>query len=91
MPCARTQCFLLLIFSLVVPLTVTAQPQNPTEPKNVKRQLYAAVSAGDAQKFASLIDNVRPKDRAEFLLYTEQIRITNIRLIMHTRRLREPY
>lgn len=68
MPCAKAQCFLLLILSFT-PVAVAAQPQNPTEPENVKRQLYAAVSAGDAQKFASLIDRVGPKERDEFLLY----------------------
>lgn len=65
---AKAQCFLLLILS-VIPLTTAAQPQNQTEPENVKRQLYAAVNAGDAQKFATLIDRVGQKERDEFLLY----------------------
>lgn len=69
MPCTKTQCFLYLAFLLILPIAVTAQPQNPNDPANVKRQLYAAISTGDAQKFASLIDLVGQKDRDDFLLY----------------------
>ena len=69
MPCTKTQCFLYLAFLLILPLSVAAQPQNPNDPANVKQQLYAAISTGDAQKFASLIDLVGQKDRDDFLLY----------------------
>lgn len=62
----KTQYFLHLVVLLVVPLTVAAQPQNPND---VKRQLYAAISDGDAHKFASLIDLVGQADRDDFLLY----------------------
>lgn len=63
----KTQCFLYLALLLVViPLSVAAQPQNPAE---VKRELYGAINTGDAQKFASLIDQVGQKDRDDFLLY----------------------
>ena len=61
----KTQCFLLLAL-LIIPFAVSAQPQNSND---VKSQLYAAFSAGDAQKFASLIDQVGQKDRDFFLLY----------------------
>ena len=54
---------------LILPIAVAAQPQNPNDPANVKRQLYDAISTGDAQKFASLIDLVGKKDRNDFLLY----------------------
>ena len=66
MTCTKTQCFLLLALILVVPFAVAAQPQNSND---VKRELYGAISAGDAQKFASLIDQVGQKDRDDFLLY----------------------
>ena len=69
MPCTKTQCFLYLAFLLILPLAVTAQPQTPNDSANVKGQLYDAISTGDAQKFASLIDRVGQKDRDDFLLY----------------------
>ena len=62
----KAQCFLHLVLFLAFPLTGAAQSQNSND---VKRQLYVAVSAGDAQKFASLIDLVGQKDRDDFLLY----------------------
>jgi ankyrin repeat protein len=69
MPYTKTQCFLYLAFLLIFPIAVAAQPQNPNDPAKVKSQLYGAISTGDAQKFASLIDLVGQKDRDDFLLY----------------------
>lgn len=63
----KTQCFLYLVLLLIVPFAVVAQPQDQSA--NVKRELYGAINTGDAQKFASLIDQVGQKDRDDFLLY----------------------
>ena len=65
---AKAQCFLLLALTLV-PLTTTAQPQNPTEQDSLKRQVVAAVNANDAQQFALLVDRVSQDDRDDLLLY----------------------
>lgn len=62
----KAQCFLHFVLIIFIPIAVAAQPQNLND---VKRQLYAAASAGDAQKFASLIDLVGQQDRDDFLLY----------------------
>ena len=62
----KTQCFLHLALFILIPLAVPAQQQNPND---VKRQLYTAIGAGDAQKFATLIDLVGQQDRNDFLLY----------------------
>ncbi|HJU91483.1 MAG TPA: ankyrin repeat domain-containing protein [Pyrinomonadaceae bacterium] len=62
----KTQCFLHLVLLLAIPLAVAAQPQSPPE---LKRQLYTAISAGDAQKFASLVDFLGQQDRNDLLLY----------------------
>ena len=67
MRCTKVQCFLLLVLSLAVPLNITAQQTD--EAAKVKRQLYEAFDAGDAQKFASLVDGIGQKDRDDFLLY----------------------
>ena len=69
MPCTKVQCFLLLVLMLVVPLSASAQQTNADEIAKVKRQLYAAISDGDAKTFASLIDRVDQKERDDFLLY----------------------
>lgn len=65
MPCTKAQCFLLLVL-LFIAAPVAAQQNDPAE---VKRQLYAAVNANDAQKFAALVDLIGQKERDEFLLY----------------------
>ena len=65
----KTHFFLYLAFLLILPLAVAAQPQNANDPAKVKSQLYDAISTGDAQKFASLIDQVGKTDRDDFLLY----------------------
>lgn len=69
MPGTKTHGFLYLALLLILPIAVAAQPQTPNDSANVKGQLYDAISTGDAQKFASLIDRVGQKDRDDFLLY----------------------
>lgn len=48
-------------------LSVSASLAQPA--KEVSRELYAALNAGDAQKFAALIDQAAGKEKNELLLY----------------------
>src|SRR6185503_342892 len=60
-----TRSFLLTLL-LVPALTVAAQQKD----LEFSRALYGALNTGDAQKLASLIDRVDPKDLDDLLLYS---------------------
>ena len=65
----RTNRFLLFILLLAITAPAVGAQQSQQDPLAVKRQLNAALIDGDAQKFASYIDQVTPMERDEFLLY----------------------
>src|SRR6185295_4354374 len=67
---AGTRFFLLIL--LVFPaLAVAAQQPQPDDPATLefRRSLYGALNTGDAQKLASIIDRVDPKELDDLLLY----------------------
>ena len=71
---STTTRVLVVLLSIIVWTSATSAQQKPVEPANlppkeVKRLLYAALHAGDVQKFASLVDLIGAKERDECLLY----------------------
>ena len=69
MLCTRTNRFLVFVLLLAIAAPGAVAQQNQQDSLAIKRQLNAALNEGDAQKFASYIDQIAAKERDELLLY----------------------
>src|SRR5688572_21348032 len=65
----RRNRFLPFLLLLAIGAPAAVAQQNQQDSLAIKRQLNAALNEGDAQKFASYIDQSTPRERDEFLLY----------------------
>src|SRR6185369_3537408 len=68
---AGTRFFLLILLVLPALAVAAQQQQQPDDPATLefRRSLYGALNTGDAQKLASIIDRVDPKELDDLLLY----------------------
>ena len=68
---AGTRFFLLILLVFPALAVAAQQQQQPDDPATLefRRSLYGALNTGDAQKLASIIDRVDPKELDDLLLY----------------------